>query len=669
MKRADKCDKPDLKAGLKFARSGVSDTRVNDYGRESYCTPASKAKLMKQIRDEGLPEHFSASAHARGRHRTIAPLLYDVEFDLADGGTVFVPFQRPAEFLQRAVATCAPFAALFAEAVAKSEHNVLRVLLYADEIEPADPLKKGDRKLLATYWSFMEFPAEALANEDVWFTLSLIRTSVADTFLDGYCQVMCKTLDALFVSESSFNGGVTFELLFQGTKPVFARSGVLVSDEKAIKQLTGVKGSSGRKLCFLCMNVKAWRFFKPDPAGLCVPSTCLDKAKLMLHTDASLRESYRKVLRARDTMGPNPFIEYERESGLTAMVKYHPLLRDDFGAVSSVMWDLMHVYFSEGIMENECVEFMNRLSKTGTGLGCGALDACLQEWTWPKCYASGAGVCKKGRVDATASIYLSAAPVIGKWVETVVVGAGVLTLECDSMLHLCRTVSMLQLALRGLCEADDLENAIITHLAKQQIAYGTTVWKAKNKHAMHLADQYRKHGRLYMCATLERKHKVPKRFAGPRVNTTSFERGMLEEISDQQLWDLKQPILASALAQPREATPKMRSALTDMMLISEDAVVHTSPIAKVEGRSVHMRDVVWMRDGSAAEVWFFCGIEDAIYACVSRWPTVRVLNATSIIVSTRDSPYIVPLDSIRESVIYRRDVPLKTATLLLPFGA
>ena len=112
-----------------------------------------------------------------------------------------------------------------------------------------------------------------------------------------------------------------------------------------------------------------------------------------------------------------------------------------------------------------------------------------------------------------------------------------------------------------------------------------------------------------MCATLERKHKVPKRFAGPRVNTTKYERGMLEEISDQQLWDLKRPILASALAQPRDATPKIRTAMEDEVQLPDGAVVQTSPFAKVAGRSVHMRDVVWMCDGTAAEVWFFLRCE------------------------------------------------------------
>ena len=75
------------------ARLKTSKTRVNDYGRQSYCTPLAKAKLMEEIRNEALPEHFGASTHARSRHRMVGSLLQDIEFENEKGTTIYIPFQ------------------------------------------------------------------------------------------------------------------------------------------------------------------------------------------------------------------------------------------------------------------------------------------------------------------------------------------------------------------------------------------------------------------------------------------------------------------------------------------------------------------------------------------------------------------------------------------------
>ena len=111
-------------AGGEHARpkAPTNTTRANDDGRESYCTPAAKSKLMKQIRDEGLPEYISASTHARCRRKGVGAFMQQVESDSVHGGVVTVPMQRPAAMLSHVAYTCAPFAALLHTAIAKSEN-------------------------------------------------------------------------------------------------------------------------------------------------------------------------------------------------------------------------------------------------------------------------------------------------------------------------------------------------------------------------------------------------------------------------------------------------------------------------------------------------------------------------------------------------------------------
>jgi hypothetical protein len=114
------------------------NTGPNDYGRESYCTPAAKAKLMAQIREEGLPEYISRKTHQRHRHKGVCGLIQNVDFDTVDGGVVTVPMQRPAAILAHAASACAPFAALLRTALAASEGDCLRLVMYMDEVETAD---------------------------------------------------------------------------------------------------------------------------------------------------------------------------------------------------------------------------------------------------------------------------------------------------------------------------------------------------------------------------------------------------------------------------------------------------------------------------------------------------------------------------------------------------
>jgi hypothetical protein len=629
---------------------------------------------MAQIREEGLPEYISRATHGRHRHKAAGGFIQNVDFDTVDGGVVTVPMQRPAAILAHAASACAPFAELLRTALAASEGDCLRLVMYMDEVETADPLKKGERTILAVYWSLFEFGPDALCNEECWFTLATVRTEpVIDSFLDGYAQLMCKVLDVFFAGPESLTAGVTVDVLSGAaggahtTHLLLVRLAVFIADEKAIKQLTSVKGSAGRKLCLFCCNVKAWRFFKPDPHGFHVPSTCLDKASLKLHTDRSLKEACNKVLRAKGTLGKTQFEEYERDMGVGYNEKYHPLLRDDFLPISTIMFDPQHVYFSEGIFTVELSCFFDRLEAADVGLGFEAVDAYLRSWIWPKAYTSGANIFKKGKLQATASQLVSAAPVIKKWVQSVPQRAGVLLPECESMVCLCDVVECVQGAIHGTVDADIFESKIYEHLGKQQAAYGTECWKAKNKHAMHLADMYRTHKRLFACFTMERKHKVPKRFAAQRVNTKAYEQGLLEEVTDQHLWELKQPLLATTLTQPRPATQTMSDAVIQQMNLLPDTNVSTSLDCRVQGRTVRRGDVVWLVDNTVALIWFVFGVGDVAYACVSRWPLAREVSDTCIVVHVRDVPLFISVDLITQSLIYKMEpINPPVATVLVP---
>ena len=69
-------------------------------------------------------------------------------------------------------------------------------------------------------------------------------------------------------------------------------------------------------------------------------------------------------------------------------------------------------------------------------------------------------------------------------------------------------------------------------------AYGANLMRPKHHYALHLPLQLRVHGFLVATMTMERKHRVLKRYLRPRRTLVSFEDGIMEEITCFELWQL-----------------------------------------------------------------------------------------------------------------------------------
>ena len=256
--------------------------RVGDFGRQSHVTASALAKLLGQVRDEGLPASFSASTVARERRTTAnqdtkyGPLI--VELDTVDkkGRAFKVPFASPMAMLSVAAEQSTSFADMLRSLLgmrACSHEHPYSIVLYSDEITPGDPLKAGDRKIQAVYWSIKEFGSHALANEDLWFTLTTLRSCRVKQLEDGMSHLYNMALHAFFdLGGHSVRNGVSLRLKGADVQVLlFLDLGVCLGDERALKELTGAKGAAGKKPCCLCRNVIAYRQYSPEDQGINVP--------------------------------------------------------------------------------------------------------------------------------------------------------------------------------------------------------------------------------------------------------------------------------------------------------------------------------------------------------------------------------------------------------------
>ncbi len=268
--------------------------------------------------------------------------------------------------------------------------------------------------------------------------------------------------------------------------------------------------------------------------------------------------------------------------------------------VSMLMWDWMHCLFINGTYTIELKALLEVLAKHDCGTL--ALSAYLWKFEWPNGYGTGKNLCTDGFVSGNASELLSSVPVVAKFLRDVV-GAGKCPEHVKSFLLLCDLVDLLQIVNTGFVTPARLEAAILAHARAHIAAYGTQKWVPKHHYIMHLPKQLQHHGFLLNTFLQERKHKNVKRMCNPRVNTVSFDRGVLEDVTEQQLYAIQTSLVGSTLRDAHAASPRLEAVARQMLTVHRDAEVETAKFAMVRGRAVGTGDVVLFRRGDVEVDW------------------------------------------------------------------
>lgn len=287
-------------------------------------------------------------------------------------------------------------------------------------------------------------------------------------------------------------------------------------------------------------------------------------------------------------------------------------------------------------------------------------------------YAGAKKVCANtGYVPkGSASELLSLTPVLEKFLVDVVLPVGVLADVVGSMLLLIKVTSLLQQVQRGTVVPGTLHTCICAHLEKHLSVWGESLWKPKMHYALHLGHQLLRHGTLMATFVLERKHRVLKRFANPRHKTMAFERALLEEVTQQHLYVLQEP-LSGVLCTPIAASRKLLKAVQSHLhqdICADD--VKSSRAVVVKSRKICKGDVVaFVRSGSMhfAEVYFFVQVRAHFLACLSAWPLVES-SGSSVRCRVVDNPEMVALDTLLESCVFSPTKVGRVCNILVPDG-
>eukprot|EP00959_Pyramimonas_sp_CCMP1952_P463390 9484848-Pyramimonas_sp.AAC.1 len=493
--------------------------RLLDLGKKSHITGTALATLLRQLAEEEIPEHFSRKTQQRQKEaivfqetsfgRLLQCEKIDGETDAGRPCQINLWVQHPFAFLEVAAKRSISFARFLA-ATWEASSNEMSLVFYTDEVTPGNPLaESNERKIQAVYWTWTQIGYLGLSSEDLWFTLAVIRTSEVAK-VKGGMSAICKHLLKYFLGRPSsrdLRDGILFHVPNEAASRVLHGDlSCMVQDERAHTFAVHCKGSGGHNICALCRNVVADKSsWLPDASGFLVSGSCLDVRRFVEHTDSSLAGVQALLLkRSQEGVTKGEFELLEQQMGF--IFEPASLMQDlELGVKlrSIWCWDWLHVYLASGIFSEEVKELLSLLSRYN--LGGNVLNSYLERWQWPKGYASGSQLCKKGshQPSGQASVFLSAAPVLRHWLKEVVVAKGILKLHCESLMKACDVLDLLQISNSGLVSPIDLGRDIVSHLTLQQSAWGLQLWRPKSHWAMHLPKQLLIHGQLISCFLAE----------------------------------------------------------------------------------------------------------------------------------------------------------------------
>ncbi|OLQ10248.1 hypothetical protein AK812_SmicGene6070 [Symbiodinium microadriaticum] len=418
------------------------------------------------------------------------------------------------------------------------------------------------------------------------------------------------------------------------------RPSVLVADESALKHSMENKGASGSLFCVRCTNIIGHKNAVADFSKDFVLSTCVDSAQFRLHTNASTRQLLEYLRDAEQSMSCAAFAKLQTSVGFN--FKSSGLLMDDmigYDIPETVMYDWFHIYLVHGVCNIECGLVLGGLRDAGFPES--DITEFLQSFNWPaqtagsspKNILQAAREKKTSPLKASASELLNFVPVLRLFVLLFVCGRVDSATECKvhSFLLLVQVLDLLQIVARGgSTTAAELGAAIRKHLECHLKAHGDESWIPKMHMSLHLAEFLQRFGTLISCFVHERKHKLIKRFASQKQDTTKkYEESLLQDIMAVQLQALKQdmPSTEVRLLHKAKATKKLHELMHETLQCGGGhECFHALRAVHGGGFECSRGDVVefsCMGTSSFGRIQFHAEMMDRPMTCIVPWSHVH----------------------------------------------
>ena len=622
-------------------------------GRASYASKSGIASLVSHIKAHGVPDTFDKTAQFRARKtvcRTETPygkLVVELPVEFSTGPPGKLGFQNPLAFLHYHCGESKHYAQIVSDALRRSPcspQSPWRMIIYQDGVDPSDGLAKNhSRKSVVFYWSFVEYGMHALAHEEVWGTICVMRASQVARLQGNVSQLFELILGLFFGPIHDIRlSGVSVRVC-HGDRPtqatIVASVGVMLADEPALKELLDCKGHAGTKPCCLCVDATLHKTQGIPMHLLCDAAVSITNTSwdaFTKHSDESIRAVVRRINAHHDDLLAGR-ITKDHFNLCSQMLGWNwtpanIILNDRFNlqVASSVMFDWAHIYVHDGLADVELGQCMKAFHSRRLATTFKELGEYVGTFTFPKGSpnpghlfndSANANNARKGSFTCSGSEFLTLVPVLHRYFDRVVRGRDQLGANVASMVA-CLSVVILVMSIRtGSVSASALFEAIVLHLELYKACYGDSAMRPKHHYALHLPAMLEFFGFLLATFTEERKHRLVMRYTRDRKSLQSWDLGAIEEITCHQMWELSQPFfLAFSSARPRG---RICWALQEAFPgVDDDAFTLVSDICCNGGRACHGDIVSCLMEGTMelGELLISVAVKDlGMYSLVALW--------------------------------------------------
>lgn len=473
-----------------------------------------------------------------------ADVAMTVELPKNDGTTFSWQLARPQALLRKMVSASSSLKRIMSKADGSAQP--WRLVFNLDEVTPGNIAAPTNyRKFVAFYFTFAEFGAQLIRNQDFWFQTAILRSSIVKEIPGGLSTIMKEFLKTFVEGREAFNTqGVAIDAA-NGPFLFYAVPSRLVADGAALSAVFDANSAAATKPCFWCTNVLKPGTFEDQLDGF-VDTTCTDTAKIILHTDKSIWRTFDDLAALKPRNNKTTFQRIQQSYGF----KHNPRgllmdleLRRIIRPLEFHTADWPHIYLQHGVANIEMWHLLRRLK-----LKISLLQDDVRSWKWPASISHLGKMAWQAftdrRKESSASEHY--------WKCSI----SELMLICPIVLHHARTAAgngfdAEVASFEKLCYILDLirtmkhgnfgnnlvafRQATLTHLRGLIDLYGSDIVTPKmHVAAVHLADQFERDQVVWDTLPMERAHQIPKQIGTVVKNLRCYEKTIVARMIAHQ---------------------------------------------------------------------------------------------------------------------------------------
>ena len=611
--------------------SAAKARKLNAFRRRlPHCSASALGAILQAVQDTGLPEGGvgrdalrAARDYQCNEETSYGSLIEHIWVKTSTGEWHAIPICNPFAFLLVAVRDCCQFSSFLLARLQdhpSTPDNPWTLLIYSDEVTPGNPLATmNNRKFHAVYWSFLELGRNALSNEEGWFTILLEYSIYVSQAQGGLSQVFGQLIKVFF-DESGHNfktAGILLKFPSCSIR-LWATLGGILQDGGAHKAVWHNRGDGASMCCIRCLNLceVSSHLCEEDDEDLLV-SNVIKSAELVPATSANIRNKVRHLeAQYNANVGAGEFVEMQQALGMT----YHPMsilldrsLDEIVDPCKIFIHDWMHGLFVGGVWNIVLYLFLEMFINAGVKDIYTTFSNFIAGWSWPG-RINGAHLHEifeenrkdkhraAKRIKAQASDMLSIVGVTKMFIVSVVLQSDFpFKPQSDAVLALVWLVDLIVAVPTLKIHPSRILAASEDFLEKFVSAWGHEWTIPKFHWLLHFHQQL-----LLNCFCLERKHRVPKRYAGDLKNTSrDASKSLLMEVICHHLGQLADSNTLNfkvGLVNGHACTKKLSKSICDMLDVNVQDV-HCSIESRFNGFGTCRRhDLVLFKDGAAVGV-------------------------------------------------------------------